>query len=85
MLKKSLAAAAVAAASGAVLFGATPAYAAAYPYSDVIPAGNGGSVSGGNGSWVDSENTTNGCGNSSSTLGTSGAGCQNNGVMINTD
>ncbi|QBI56075.1 chaplin family protein [Streptomonospora litoralis] len=80
MLKKSLAAGAVAAASAGILFSATPAYAA---YGDVLSAGNGGIVAG-NQAAVDADTAVNGCGNAVAVVGNAGGACYNSGIMINT-
>lgn len=77
MLKKALAATAIAAAAGSVLFAGAPAMA----NSNVFTSGNG-SILGGNQLVADLDVPINVCGNSIAILGISGASCNNSGATV---
>ncbi|GAB3712995.1 chaplin family protein [Nocardiopsis oceani] len=77
MLKKTLAATAIAAAAGSVLFAGAPAMA----NSNVFTSGNGGILSG-NQAVVDVDAPINVCGNSVAVLGISGANCTDSGASV---
>ncbi|MBE2997842.1 chaplin [Nocardiopsis sp. HNM0947] len=76
MLKKALAASAIAAAAGGVLFTGAPAMA-----GDVATSGNGGIVSG-NQLVADLDVPVNACGNSIGLLGISSANCAGSGATV---
>ncbi|WP_017538132.1 MULTISPECIES: hypothetical protein [Nocardiopsis] len=77
MLKKTLAAGAVAAASAAVLAAGAPAFA------DVNSGSSGnGSVVSGNVAHIDANVGANGCGNATAILGQANGNCWNSGVMV---
>lgn len=77
MLKKALAASAIAAVTGGVLLTGAPAMA----NSDVSTSGNG-SVLSGNQAVVDVDAPINVCGNSVAVLGVSGASCDKSGSTV---
>ena len=77
MLKKALAATAIAAAAGSVLFAGAPAMA----NSNVFTSGNG-SILGGNQIVADLDVPINVCGNAISILGVSGASCTNSDAKV---
>ena len=77
MLKKALAASAIAAAAGGVLFTGSPAMAD----SDVATSGIGG-IGAGNQLVADLDVPVNACGNSIGLLGISSAGCAGSGATV---
>lgn len=77
MLKKALAATAIAAAAGSVLFAGAPAMA----NSNVFTSGNG-SILGGNQAVVDIDVPINVCGNAIAVLGVAGASCTNSDAKV---
>lgn len=77
MLKKALAASAIAAAAGGVLFTGSPAMAD----SDVATSGIGG-IGAGNQLVADLDVPINVCGNSVAVLGVSGANCTDSGAAV---
>ncbi|GAA1104811.1 DUF320 domain-containing protein [Nocardiopsis exhalans] len=77
MLKKALAATAIAAAAGSVLFAGAPAMA----NSNVFTSGNG-SILGGNQIVADLDVPINVCGNAIAVLGVAGASCTNSDAKV---
>jgi hypothetical protein len=77
MLKKALAATAIAAAAGSVLFAGAPAMA----HSNVFTSGNG-SILGGNQIVADLDVPINVCGNAIAVLGVAGASCTNSDAKV---
>lgn len=77
MLKKVLAASAIAAAAGGVLFAGSPAMAV----DDVKTSGNG-SILSGNQAVLDVDAPINVCGNSIAILGIAGANCVDSGSTV---